>query len=492
MTQFLSSNLSLVVGALLLLVVVGIRVLTHDRDLMSDLRFAFFSMVAFLALRVTAFFVGPLLTGMPANLLRLAWMLTFAFGAIRFVVGVGLWALRARRRTPTPKILRDFISFTLYALASLPILKATLKIDLAGLVATSAILSVMLGFAMQETLGNLFAGLALQLERPFEVGDVVVVDQHTGKIAQVGWRATRIETFRNESITLPNNIIAKAGVKNFSRGGGPIGADMLLGLAYDVPPNRVKGAVLDTLREIPECLAEPAPTCRTVDFAESAVQYQVRFFARDFDTVSGVKEQLYTRLWYRFQQEGIEIPFPQRVLHMRQAASGPTQDTQELLGLLTSVDILALLKPEELRVLASEVLPRRFGAGERVITEGDHGNTFYVVASGEVSVRSGRPEVEVSRLGRGQYFGEMSLLTGAPRSATVVATQDTLLLEIGRPIFARVLASNPPLAKALAELLAQRRTELRAVAGTSPAEARAPEARRIFARLREIFALSEA
>lgn len=493
-TQFLQGNVSLVVGVVMLGVVFGVRAVTTDKVLRSDLRHAFFLFFTFLVLRLGAWAIGDNhLSATVAMLLRLGWMLTFAFGAIRASVSTVLWVLRLRRRSPLPKIVRDFINVTLYALASLPIIKATLKIDLASLVATSAILSVVIGLAMQDTLGNLFAGLSVQLERPFEVGDWVTVGKHSGNIAQIGWRATRIETARGESVTLPNNVIAKEAVVNFTRGSQPIGTDMSLGVAYDVPPNRVKGVVLDTLREISECLKDPTPICRTTAFEDNAVKYLVRFFAANLSDAVTVNEQLHTRLWYRFQQEGIEIPFPQRVVHVRNETAAPSQPrSDDALAVLSGVDLLALFKTEDLRTLANEVLPRRFAAGEQVIREGDAGNTFYVVAQGLVSVRAGNPEVEVTQLGPSQYFGEMSLLTGEPRSASVVVSRDALLYEITRPTFARILGSHPELATALADLLATRRSELKRAAnaaGTSMETVN--ESRRIFARLKDLFGLAD-
>lgn len=494
MTQFLQSNVSLVVGAVLMVVILGAGALLRDRDLRHDLRGAFWLLFAFLVLRLSAFIFDGQLTGTAANVVRMCWMLTFAFGTIRFTVSMVLWGLRFTRRTPTPKILRDVINVTLYAIVSVPIIKSTLKIDVAGLVATSAILSVVIGLAMQDTLGNLFAGLSLQLERPFEVGDVVKIGTHTGTIAQIGWRATRIETFRHESITLPNNIIAKEAVTNFSRGEQPIATDVYIAVAYSAPPNRVKAAILETLAEFPEVLPHPPPHCRAWAYKESGIDYQVRFFVKNFDTTISVMEQLHTRVWYRFERDGINVAFPQRIVTVRNEAVAPLrQSSDEILGLLSSVDLLALLKPSDLRTLADEVVPRRFAAGERVITEGDAGNTFYVIASGSVSVRAGPQEREIAKLGHGQYFGEMSLLTDEPRSASVLAATDALLYEITRPTFARFLAAHPELGSALAELLARRRTELRAVANQPGAAVEsAPEARRIFSRLRELFGLDDA
>ena len=147
-------------------------------------------------------------------------------------------------------------------------------------------------------------------------------------------------------------------MKNYSRGGQPIGTDCHVGLGHRVPPNQVKAAVLETLREIPDVLAEPPPHCRTTGYEDSAIRYQIRFFARDLDTSLQAMEQLYTRLWYRFARDGIEIPFAQRVVHLRSEAAERAEAPEELMGLLHSVDLLALLPPDQLRALARELAAR--------------------------------------------------------------------------------------------------------------------------------------
>jgi small-conductance mechanosensitive channel/CRP-like cAMP-binding protein len=487
---FLTSNVSLVIGAVLVVLLFALRSASSDKDFRRDLRGAFRFLSAFLIFRLGAWALPEGSSPSLHKFVQVSWMLTFAFGVIRAGVALALKVVRMRSPVAVPKILRDVIDFVLYGLAALPILQTQLSLDLGGLLATSAVLSVVIGLALQETLGNLFAGLSLQLERPYQVGDFIRIGENTGRVVQIGWRATRIITFRRESVTLPNSMVAKEVVRNFSYGYEPVAIDINVSLAYDTPPNQVKMAVLDVLREIPTVLQNPPPLCRTWAYDESAIRYQIRYWVADFGQADNTMEEIYTRLWYRLRRDGVEMALPRRVVHMRaEAAARPEFSSDTVLELLRAVDLFTLISEEELEQLRTKLVARRFGKNERIIEEGEEGHTFYLVVSGEVSVRTGKGQ-EVTRLKRGSYFGEMSLLTGEPRAATVVALEDSVLLELGRPVFAHMFASNPGLARQLSALLAQRRTQLRAVAeagggGMDPT----PEEGRILGRLRQIFGL---
>jgi small-conductance mechanosensitive channel/CRP-like cAMP-binding protein len=485
--ESLESNVPLVLGAILALVLVGARATSRDATFRADLRGAVFFLFAFLGLR-TLWWVGkdhlPAGTG---RMLLVAWMLCFAFGCIRAGVSFALRLLRFSTRS-TPKILRDVIDFTLYAFAAVPILKSQLDIDVTGLLATSAIVSVVIGLALQDTLGNLFAGLSIQLERPFQVGDYVTIKEHTGRIVQIAWRATRLETFRRELVTLPNNTLSKEAIRNYSRGGEPLAIDIDIIAGFNAPPNRVKAALLETLHDLPFVLRAPAAACRAMQFDATGIRYRVRCFIPDFVHADAVIDEFHTRAWYCFRREGIEIPVPPLDASTRTARPRSRTDA-DVAALLAAVDLFALLSSEELASLAAELVPRPYGKGERVIEQGREGHAFYLVASGEVSVQAGAPPAEVARLKRGEYFGEMSLLTGEPRSATVVVTEDAMLLEIDRDTFARLFEMHPGLAKQLSSLLARRRSELRALAEANAVTDSAPDAGRIFSRLRQIFGL---
>ncbi len=492
MLAILQSQVSLAVGVVLVVLLLASRLVSSDKELRRDLRGAFALLLAFLGLRLAAWALEGSLPPAWFKLLTVAWMLTFAFGCIRTAVAMALKLWRLRSPGELPKILRDVLDFVLYGLAALPILQTQLDLNLASLLATSAVLSVVIGLALQDTLGNLFAGLSLQLERPFQVGDVIQIGDHLGRVTQIAWRATRIATWRREIVTLPNSKVAKEVVKNFSNTADPVAVDQFVGLSFDAPPNAVKAAVVETLREVPHVLQEPAPMCRTWGYEEWCIRYQVRYFVADYQMADTVREEFFTRLWYRLRRDGIELPHPQRTVNVRNEPPKPDVSAETVRELLRSVDLFALVEPAELEQLRAELVVRRFGKGERILQEGDAGHTFYLVASGEVAVRTGKGLVEVARLRRGHYFGEMSLLTGEPRAATVVALEDVVLLEVDRPTFARLFVAYPGLARQLSALLAQRRTQLRAVAQAhgGPQDS-APEAGHIFSKLRQIFGLND-
>ncbi len=484
--NFLQGYLSLAAGIALWLALFAARAISRDEELRRDLRGSLILFTAFIGLRVLDAGLDGYLPADGAKALRVGWMLAFAFGSVRAFVSVALWGFRRVRSGPSSKILRDVADFVLYVAVTIPILKTQLSVDVPTLLGTSAVVSLVLGFALQDTLGNLFSGLSVQLEKPFTVGDFITVGAHTGRVVQVGWRSTRVETFRKEHVTLPNSLIAKEAVKNFTRGGQPIAIDLVFGVTYSAPPNQVKNEVLEALAAIPSVLKEPAPAVHTLEFADSAVRYLIRYYLADYALALPSQGEIHTRLWYRFGRAGIEIPFPQRIVTLRNEP-GRSHVHQ---ALLQELDLFAPFTEAERMDLASNARERHFGRGEHVIKEGEEGHTFFVVTRGTLTVHAGKGGTEVARLTRGDHFGEMSLLTGDPRTATVTAHEDSVLLELDRDAFARHFVEHPGLAQQLAEVLARRKTELDQKLSTAPTED-AVKARDILARLKKIFRLRD-
>src|SRR5690349_18749149 len=268
-------------GLALLVAVAIARALSDDQPFRKDLRGAQRYLALFLA---TAFLraLAPRRWYAVDKALYVAGLVLFAFGVIRSAAAS--WSIVHRRRTgiETPKILRDLIDGVLFLLTVIVILQATLDVNLSALLASSAVLSLVLGLALQETLGNLFAGLSLQAERPFAEGDWVKIGPHQGKVLDVGWRATRLLGGAGESLTIPNNAVAKEAVYNLTRRGAAL-RKVTLAAAYDVPPNAFKAAALQVVGSHPQILKDPAPAVRAADLGPAAIQYEVVFWVARFE-----------------------------------------------------------------------------------------------------------------------------------------------------------------------------------------------------------------
>src|SRR5690606_26901714 len=204
-----------------------------------------------------------------------------------------------------------------------------------------------------------------------------------------------------------------------------------------------------------------------------------------------VRDEFYSRLWYRLRREGLEFPYPRRSVQMREPAPA-AWPVEARAALLRGAELFRDQPAEVIDALASGLRAREWGAGERVVKEGAPGDTFYVVARGRLSVSIGPGAQVVGHLNPGDCFGEASLLTDAPRSANVDALEDVVLFEIDRPLFRRILVAQPTLAKQLSELLAAREAPREQLASDGSSAKKVhprQEAEHIFSRLRHLFSL---
>ncbi len=409
---------------------------------------------------------GDRLVGLTALL-----FLLFSIGRSVFLLVVDV--LLGRRFTkPLPKIFRDILQALVYAAAVLITLRAS-GIDPGSLLATSALLTAVLGLSMQDTLGNLFAGLSIQAQHPFEVGDWIQFDENpklVGKVLEINWRATRMITLDQVEVIIPNGPLAKAPIRNFTKPTPIARLSLNATVAYHVSPNRVHAILLEAAASVKGVLQEPAPSVVTADFADSGIDYQVRFFTADYGGREGILAAVRDRIWYALHRAEIEFALPRRIIdtHHIDDASRSRSDVQRLETrerALRSVDFLATLPGPSLRRLAELTRTRLYSSGELVLRQGEGGAEFFIVLCGAVSVVLGgahQATVEIARLGPGSFFGEMSLVTGEPRTATVRTSEESQLLVIDKASFQEVLASVPEVIERISQVLAARQEQLEA------------------------------
>jgi small-conductance mechanosensitive channel/CRP-like cAMP-binding protein len=375
---------------------------------------------------------------------------------------------RWRQRPPAPLVVRDIGRLVISLLALVLIVRAFFPgVNLNVLAVSSLVVGYIVGNATQDTLGNLFAGLALNAEHPFYIGDWVLVAGHTGVIVDTTWRATRLKTKAEDYVVIPNAAIAKEPIINFSRPTNRHGCYLNVGVSYETPPIKAKDTILAVLAEIPDVVRQPSPAVYLTGYGDFSVNFTIKFLIEDYDKADVIESLVMERLWYGFKRTGISIPFPVRDVRMRDAGEAERMDQEEsgrsTRVLLSGVDLFQTLSSAEFDQLVSGARRVVFARGEVLFRQGDPGETFYVIQSGRVTVSvmgGDGTEVPVAHLGAAAFFGEMSLLLGEPRSATITAEDDVEVLEISKGIFSGILKSNASLAEKLGVVL-EKRVEIR-------------------------------
>lgn len=361
-----------------------------------------------------------------------------------------------------PAITSDLVLGIVWFLAIMVILRQKLDFDLASLITTSAILTAVLGFALQDTLGNLFAGLAIQAEKPYQLGDWVKLNDYTGRVDGISWKSTKIVTTARQTVYIPNGAISKSAIFNYSQPTSEYIATMDVGISYDNPPNQVRRILLDVMSQHSQILHERQSDVYIKTYADSSITYQLRFWVNNYATENRIRSDLQYHIWYRFRREGVKIPFPTR--EVIQAESKPHVTAPSALEeVLESVDFLSPLDEAARKLLATRVHTQLFGAQEEIVRQGSPGNSLYIILSGQCRIyvtTSDGSLKPVAVLKQGDLFGEMSLLTGEDRSATVIAEEETKCLVVCKEDVKDILLAKPEIAKELSKLLAARQAEL--------------------------------
>lgn len=367
-----------------------------------------------------------------------------------------------------PAIVQNALVFGLFGLVS------TIKFP-GQLLATSAVGAVIMGFALQDTLSNFFAGLALQIDRPFKPGHWIEVGPFQGRVVGITWRATKIQTKQGNLIVVPNNIVGKEAINNYSEPAAPTRLFVEVGAAYGTPPNDVRDAMLAAMQRCRRVLAAPEADVVVTDFGASAIVYHARFWVDDFSQDARARDEVRTAIYYEFHRRNIEIPWPIQVEYSREEVPRDTPvRREEFARRLAALPIFAALDGDAHRALAAEAVEHLFARGETIVHEGAAGASMFVVLDGSVAVEVGPDRRQVAVTEAGGYFGEMSLLTGDPRTASVVARVDTRVLELSSAAFGSWVRTRPEALEAIAATAASRRRELddtRALPATALVEA---------------------
>jgi small-conductance mechanosensitive channel len=374
-----------------------------------------------------------------------------------------------RRQLRAPVLLREIVSIVLFAILFGWALSRIFETKVTAFLATGTVVAAILGLALQETLGNLFAGIALHLEDSFEVGDVIRSGEYFGVVEAVRWRGTRLRTFQNSLVIVPNSMLARDRLEIFPRHN--LNARVLsLSLDYNVPPSTVIPILTQAASHVDGVSNQAPAFARVAGFADSGLVYEIKYHMVDYSQRDRIDADIRKAVWYALRRNEVPIAVPVRTFQRYEAPVARKElDAQEIAGRLAHIDVLSPLAPPEHESIASAAKVHAFSKGETIIRQGQTGSSMFAVHDGVVAVRVG--EDEVARLGAGDFFGEMALLTGENRAADVIALTDVVVIEITKEAFQPVLQQHPELVDAISAKVTERRGSIESLRTASREDA---------------------
>jgi len=413
-----------------------------------------------------------------------AWQIFWlGVGGVVLLEGIVHLVYRWRNETfPIPDLLLDIIRAVLVLAVGFMVLRMELGIDIGPLLASTALLTAVVGFALQGVLGNLLAGMSLHLVRTLRPGIWVDVDDVEGRIVKTNWRETRIRTRGGHMYIIPNARIAESKIHNYSEP-TPLRRHVVnVGASYSDAPDEVLGALLASALAVTEVRRNPAPEAMITEYQDYGINYRLEFWTTELQRHNPIDGAVNRNIWYQFKRKGIEIPFPMSdkllndfmaVVYKQRKLPPVEADVAAAAADLADSDLCAklcvdgegnpLISRDDLETIAPLVKRQPYTHGETVCTQGDGGETFWVIATGRLEGRVEQDgQVAASfELSPGTVVGEMSALTGVPRSATLQTAESTELLEFGAEAFKALLSLHEDIPQRLSELAAARAAENR-------------------------------
>lgn len=417
-------------------------------------------------------YLSPRMAGRPVtedNLLQIPKLILWSLLAFLGVRALNTilfdFVFRIRRGFEAPTLVRNVFSLVAFTILFVVIFKNIYQeVNLGALFTTSAIFGVIIGLALQDTLGNFFAGISLHADRPFQVGDVIVVGErkYTGVVEGITWRAIKIRTFQNHIVLVANSTAAREAIEVAPRDN--LNARLVFfSTLYSDSPAKTAHVVREAVRDADNVSERIKPIVRIRSLGDSGVEWEIKYWLEDYAKYNDTDALVRQRVWYALRRSGLTFAFPTRTLHLeRKTTVRPITVEDEIADRLSAVDVFSPLSTEELRQLATATVGHVFAPGETLIRAGEEGSSMFVVHNGRVAVQvpdRGGPRT-VAVLTEGNFFGEMALFTGEPRTANVVATEETEVLEIGHDAMKHLFDTNPGLAESISWTIAERQADL--------------------------------
>jgi small-conductance mechanosensitive channel len=435
-------------------------------------------------------FVGAVLEAF--NYSRLAVMVHEAF-----VIGSGFAVLRMlghvifrialpRAGIIVPSIAEDIILLVVYGAFIITRLHL-IGLDPSSLLTTSAILTAVLAFAMQDTLGNILGGVALQLDNSLQLGDWVKLDDVAGKVFKIRWRQTTIQTRNGELVIVPNSQLMRGRFTLFGgehRAAWPWRRWVWFNVTYDsVPADVIRKVEKEILTaEIANVSRDPAPNCVLMEFGPGYGRYALRYWMLDPRPDDPTDSAVRVHIFAALQRGGMQLAVPEQSVHITKEneayrESVRQRDIGRRVADLRKVELFSGLNEKELRTLGERMVPAPFACGSVIFEQGETAHWLYLLATGEVDALidiPGHPRQHFRTILAGSTFGERGVMTGELRRQTMIARTDVVSYRLDQATVEEVVRSRPEIAEAIADILWRRDVEMHefiagfAAAGAGP------------------------
>jgi small-conductance mechanosensitive channel len=389
-----------------------------------------------------------------ATALGILWWL-YAARVLTEVIGLVLM----RRIGHSGRLLQDVIGALVFLVAIVAAAGYVLELPVKGLLATSGVVAIVVGLALQSTLSDVFSGIVLNTTKPYQVDDFVMIDGVEGKVLDIDWRATHLLTSTGTLAVVPNSVAAKAKIVNLSRPNNMHGVSISIQVPNHIRPRRVLDALDRTLQGSSTLLLNPAPKALLKEAGETMSIYVASGFIAELGKKGEVRNQLFDLAHRHLEAAGIS-----------RQLDGVIEPSTRARALLDEVKIFRSLDGHERDRLAQAMVPQQYAAGQVVLDLNEVPDSLFIIATGVVSatVPDGTGHTEAGRMGPSEVMGEQSILTDTPSQASFTALTSCIIYRIDKSLTRDCMAQRGEVGRALNKLQAVRQQNSRMALMAAP------------------------
>lgn len=382
----------------------------------------------------------------------------------------GTWRRRA------PSLFQDLMRMLLVVIGAAIVLAVVWEQNVGGLIAALGVGSIVLGLALQETLGNLMSGIALLFERPFTIGDWIEVGDDQGEVVQINWRSVHVRTRERNLLVFPNSVLGRESIVNYARPTQLQTMRLSFTFSLEDPPERVKKVLLDVAAGMEDVLEDPPPRALLREVLDDRIRYEAFLFIDQPRLIPQIVDRYTSRVWYAARRVGIRLPLP-AAYEIKLDAPVIPGSAIDVAACLSKAQGFRTLSAEQIAAIGARCQAQVYTDGETVIKQGEVADAVYVVVDGTLQVTwcPGQEPMTGTSIGSGETFGVSSMTRREASHTRVFCAGDVTLVRIPHDVVDACVQAHPRLAHELARIAEVRAAALQRARNTFAPGATVPD-----------------